>query len=79
MLRVNIIMRPKKSKKKFFARVKTEIKSEICICDLNEASSLPFAVEDEVLACWQDGLYYLAVVKTVRYSRVCVGLTVFNL
>ena len=60
-------MRPKKSKKKGFTRVKTDKNSEFCA-----ELKLPFAIEDEVLACWQDGLYYLAVVKTVSYIETCV-------
>ena len=61
-------MRPKKNKKRCFTRIKTK-KSDECTekYNQNEVSNLPFAVGDEVLACWQDGLYYLAFIKTVIY------------
>ena len=70
MLTIQLIMKPKKMKKKRFTRVKTEKESSFCNCI--EAVSLPFAVGDEVLACWQDGLYYLAVVKTVSFIKEIV-------
>ena len=60
-------MKPKKIKKKRFTRVKTEKDSSFS--NSIESSSLPFAVGDEVLACWQDGLYYLAVVKTIDVEK----------
>ena len=67
-------MKPKKIKKKRFIRVKTAKESEkdSAIGDSTECSSLPFAIGDEVLACWQDGLHYLAVVKMVRNIKECV-------
>ena len=33
--------------------------------EMNVNGDAPFSVTDEVLACWHDGLYYLAVVKSV--------------
>lgn len=29
-----------------------------------------FAIGEEVLACWQDGLHYLAVIKAVRKNEL---------
>ena len=59
-------MRSKKRKKKSSPPVKIEKNDDLCNYSDDESSKLPFAVGDEVLACWQDGLFYLAVVKTVR-------------
>ena len=53
---------PKRTKKKRFTRLKT--KHQIGRA-LEAFHKLPFVIGEEVLACWQDGLYYLAVVKTV--------------
>jgi hypothetical protein len=69
-------MKPRKIKKKRFIRVKTEKDSAKHSC--TQSNSLPFAVGDEVLACWQDGLYYLAVVKTVRYIKACVVCVTYD-
>ena len=32
--------------------------------------NVSFAIGDEVLACWQDGLHYLAVIKAVRKNEL---------
>ncbi|XP_028407757.1 metal-response element-binding transcription factor 2-like isoform X2 [Dendronephthya gigantea] len=61
-------MRSRK-RRKSSPRVKIEKSDDLCKYPDNEPSKLPFAVGDEVLACWQDGLFYLAVVKTINTEK----------
>lgn len=76
-------MRPKKTRKRRFTPLKSAKKNGVySMIDPHAASHLPFSVGDEVLACWQDGLYYIAVVKSVSYVCIlhfCVKWTVFDL
>ena len=55
---------PKRTKKRRFTPVKKKSPNGKAVEEFPN-QKLPFAVGDEVLACWQDGLYYLAFVKTV--------------
>lgn len=52
-------MKTSKGKKKFVIQANSGVKHK----------NLGFKVGDEVLACWQDGLHYLAVVKSIDEAQ----------